>query len=110
MWTAPAIEIEGNLFALWSNAFFKLTLDESMKSLHWSEVCSSCKSSINSWMLFSILGHHPLSNMLLCLTASSYRIILLHLSQEYSTAEAVIQVAEPSFCCCDKMSVCSASL
>ena len=31
---------------------------------------------------------------MLCLTASSYNVILLHLSQEDSTASAVIQVAE----------------
>jgi hypothetical protein len=35
---------------------------------------------------FSILDHYSLSNILLCLTASSYRMKLLHLSQEHSTA------------------------
>lgn len=51
MWTAPALGLEGNLFLFWSNTFFKLTLDESMKSFHCSEVCPSCNSSINYWML-----------------------------------------------------------
>jgi len=31
---------------------------------------------------FSTLDHHPFSNLLLCLTASSYTAILMHLSQE----------------------------
>jgi len=35
---------------------------------------------------FSTLDYHLLSNMLLCLTASSYKMRLLHLSQKDSTA------------------------
>ena len=51
----------------------------------------------------STIDPHPLSNTLLCPTASSYKMILLQLSQENSTAYAVIQVAESLFCLCDKM-------
>ena len=51
---------------------------------------------------FSTISHYPLSNTLLRPTASSYKMIILHRSQEYSTAYAVIPVAEPLFSRCDK--------
>jgi hypothetical protein len=100
MRTAPATGIEGNLFPLWNNTFFKLTLDESMKS----PIAQRCVQDATLPLIYgcccSTQGHHPFSNMLLCLTASSYKMILLHLSQEDSTVEDVIQVAEPSFYRC----------
>jgi hypothetical protein len=34
--------------------------------------------------------------------ACFYKMTFLHISQEASTASAVIQVAEPLFCHCDK--------
>ena len=51
---------------------------------------------------FSTITHYPLSNKLLRPTASSYKMIILHLFQEYSTAYPVIPVAEPLFSHCDK--------
>jgi hypothetical protein len=50
---------------------------------------------------FSTLDHRPLSNTLLYPTYFSYKVILLHLSQEDFTAQAMIQVAECLFCRCD---------
>jgi hypothetical protein len=41
-----------SLFLLSSNTAFRLPLDESVKILHCPDVCSSCNSSINTWMLF----------------------------------------------------------
>ena len=50
---------------------------------------------------FGTLDHRPLSNTLLCPTYSSYKVILLHLSQDDFTAQVVIKVAECLFCRCD---------
>jgi len=75
-----------NLFPLWSNTAFKLTLDESMTSLHCPEVCSGAIFPLILECYFSALDHHPLSNTLVCLTASSYTMTVLHVPQEDSTA------------------------
>ena len=42
---------------------------------------------------FSTIDHYPLSNMMLCPTAFSYKMVTLNLSQKYSTAYAVFQIA-----------------
>jgi len=86
-WTAWASGIEGNSFPSWSNIAFKLTLDDSVKCLHCPEVCSSCNSSILG-CYFSILDHRPLSNTLPCLTASSYKMIILHLHKRIPLLKA----------------------
>jgi hypothetical protein len=39
---------------------------------------------------------------MLCLMACFYKMTFLNISEEDSTASAVIQVAEPLFCHCDK--------
>jgi len=62
---------------------------------------------LNIGCYFSTIHHHLLTNMLLHLTASSYKMLLLHLSQEDFTASTMMQVAEPLFCHCDKILVCS---
>ena len=93
------------LFTLWSNTAFKLTLDVSVKRLHCSEVCSSCNSSLNSWMLIQ-LTRSPSSNMLVCLTAFSYKIYYCTFLQKILPLK---KVAEPLFCSCDKMLSCLAS-
>jgi hypothetical protein len=67
MWTAWASGMDGNWFPLWSNTTFKLTLEESMKSLHCPQVCSRCNFPLLLGCYFSSLDHHPLCNMLLCL-------------------------------------------
>ena len=50
-----------------------------------------------------------MGNTLLCLTVRSHKMMLLHLSQEYSTTWDVIQIAEPLFCHRDKKSMYLAS-
>lgn len=78
--------VEGNLFPLWTNTALKLTLDESMKT----SIAQKCvKVAILPLILdfyCSKIDHFPVSNTLLCLTESAYKIILLHLSKEDSTA------------------------
>jgi hypothetical protein len=65
---------------------------------------------LNLGCYFSTIHHHLLSNMLLCLTASSYKMLLLHISQEDFTTSTMMQVAEPLFWHCDKILVCSSSV
>jgi len=86
MWTARASVIEGNLFPPWRNTALILTLDESMKGLHCPEVCSSWILPLILDFYCSTIDHHPVSNTLLCLTASAYKMILLHFCKEDSTA------------------------
>jgi len=85
-------------------------LDAAMKSFILKRCFQVAVLLFILWCYSSTLDHHPLSNTLLYLTASSYKTILLYLSQGYSTAYAMIQTAEPFFCCCDKMPVCLVSL
>jgi hypothetical protein len=86
MCTAWASETEWNLFPLWSNTAFTLTLQESVKSLHCPEVCSSYNSSINAWMLFQYTKS-PINEEYVAMSdCLSYKIKLLHYSQADSTA------------------------
>ena len=93
------------LFPLWSNTAFRLTKDESVNSLHCSEVCSSCNYSFNSWMLLQHTRSLS-SNMLVCLTASSYKIYYYAFLRKIPPLK---KVDEPLFCICDKMSLCLVS-
>jgi len=80
MWTAWASEIEWN----WNNTAINLIFDESLKVLHCPEVCSSFTSFINSWMLFQYTRSSSIE-LYGDMSASSYHMIPLRLSQEYST-------------------------
>jgi len=99
-WSALANAIVGKWFPLWSNTVFKVTLNESKASIAQRCVQAAVLPLILG-CFFSTLYHRPLSSTLLCLTSSSYQVILLHLSQEDFTAEAMIQVAECLFFLCD---------
>ena len=87
--------MEVNLFPLCSNTLYRLSLDESMKGPIAQKCVQVAIFPLILGCYTSTLGHHPLSNTLLCLTASSYKMVLLHASQEYSTDESAIKVAEP---------------
>ena len=77
---------EFTLFPKWSKTVIGLTLDDTVKSIHCLEACSSWNFSINSLVLFQYNNRSPLSNMLLCLTASSLKNIQLRISEKDSTA------------------------
>ena len=74
------------LFPLRNNIVFKLTLDDTVKSIHCPEVRSSWNFFINFWMLFQYVNRSPLRYTLLCLTASSFKMIQLSISEDDSTA------------------------
>ena len=76
MWAAWAIGIARCLFPSCSKTAFKLTLDESMKSLHCSEACWSWSSSITHRHFSSITDHPPSKSTLQCPTAFSYKMTL----------------------------------
>jgi len=82
MRTARTNGTEENIFPKWSNTDFKLALDDTVKSIHCPEVRSSWNFFINSWMLFQYINQIPLSNTLLWLTASSFKMIQLRISEK----------------------------
>ena len=95
MWTAWARGIAERFFPLCSKTVFRLTLDESINSLHCSEGCESWSSPINTHTHMSL--HHPSNSTLQCSTASPYKMTYSRPLTESSTAETVTQVAEPWF-------------
>lgn len=97
MWDAWTRVIARCLFPSCSKTTFKLTLEESMKSLHCSEACWSWSSSITHRLLSSITDHPSSKSTLRCPTASSYKMTFSHHFLEGSTAEAAIQAAESWF-------------
>jgi len=58
MRTAWTNGTEENLFPLQSNIAFTQIINETKKSFNCLEVCSSCKFSINFWMLFQYINQN----------------------------------------------------
>jgi hypothetical protein len=110
MWTACTSTIEGNLFPLWSNTAFRLTLDEATKFFILQRCVQVAVLPFILWCYSSTLYHHP--RVTLC-----YVWLPLPTERYYYTFLKEIPLLKPwskrlrlLFCRREKMSVCLASL